>query len=98
VVLIAHPSVRGELRGALTIEMPPYTAGELYEILEDRVAQGDLPVSDSVLRFIAERLGYPRGSGSARLAIRALRRAVELALPGPASLRHAEAALALLQL
>jgi len=99
VVLVVHPSVRGELRGApLLIEMPPYSGEELYLILEDRAVQGNLPVTDRVLRFIAEKLGYPKGSGSARLAIRALRLAFQAAQPGPVSVRHAELALALLRL
>jgi len=94
VVLVVHPSVRGELRGApLLVEMPPYSAEELYLILEDRALQGDLPVTDKVLRYIAEKLGYPRGSGSARLAVRALRYALQAAQPGPVSVRHAELAL-----
>jgi len=94
VVLVVHPSVRGELRGApLLVEMPPYSAEELYQILEDRALQGELPVTDKVLRFIAEKLGYPRGSGSARLAVRALRYALQAAQPGPVSVRHAELAL-----
>jgi len=99
VVLVVHPSIRGELRGApLLIEMPPYSAEELYLILEDRALQGELPVADKVLRFIAEKVGYPRGSGSARLALRALRLAFQAAQPGPVSLRHAELAFALLRL
>jgi len=99
VVLVVHPSVRGELRGTpLLIEMPPYSAEELYLILEDRALQGELPVTDKVLRFIAEKLGYPRGSGSARLAVRALRLAFQAAQPGAVSVRHAELALALLRL
>jgi len=94
VVLVVHPSVRGELRGApLLVEMPPYSGEELYLILEDRALQGELPVTDKVLRFIAEKLGYPRGSGSARLAVRALRYALQAAQPGPVSVRHAELAL-----
>jgi len=99
VVLVAHPSIRGELRGApLLVEMPPYSAEELYLILEDRALQGELPVADKVLRFIAEKVGYPRGSGSARLALRALRLAFQAAQPGPVSVRHAELALAFLRL
>jgi len=99
VVLVVHPSIRGELRGApLLVEMPLYSAEELYLILEDRALQGDLPVTDKVLRYIAEKLGYPRGSGSARLAVRALRLAFQAAQPGPVSVRHAELALALLRL
>jgi len=97
VVLVAHPSIRGELAGAQLVEMPPYSAEELYLILEDRALQGELPVTDKVLRFIAEKVGYPKGSGSARLALRALRYALQAA-QGPVSLRHAELAFSLLEL
>jgi len=36
---------------------------ELYLVLESRAVQGSLPVTDKVQGYIAEKLGYPRGSG-----------------------------------
>ncbi len=82
VVLVGHPSIRGELAGlaGTTIDMPPYSAEELYGILEDRVVAGQLPVSEEALWEIASRLGLPKGPGSARLAITLLRLALKLAL------------------
>lgn len=97
IVLVVHPhalrapGVEGE-----AVIMPPYSAEELYGILENRVAAGGLPVSEEALWAIAEGLGHPHGPGSARLAIAALRRALELASRDgrPEVLeRHAEVAL-----
>jgi len=55
-------------------------------------------VTDNVLYCIAKRVSYPGGSGSARLALRALRYALQAAQPGAVSVRHAELALAFLRL
>jgi len=52
---------------------------ELYLILENHAVQCSLPVTEKVLRYIAEKLGYPKGSGSARLATGALRYALQAA-------------------
>lgn len=101
VVLVCHPSIKAELVGLAetTIEMPPYSKEELYAILEDRVVAGELPVSEEALEVISGKVGYPEGSGSARLAILILRKALELAAEkkDPEVLAvHVEAALKLL--
>lgn len=100
VVLTAHPSVRAELiaHGVTRIvDMPPYNAEELFVILLDRVIEGGLAVDDEALEVIARRVGWPEGPGSARIALRALRTALELA-GGRAGREHAEAALELLSI
>jgi len=56
---------------------------ELYLILENHAVQCSLPVMDKVLHYIAEKLGYPKGSGSARLAIGAPRYRCRPRSPGP---------------
>jgi len=98
VVLVVHPSARHApgVRGP-AVEMPPYSAEELFAIMEDRVIEGRLPASEDCLWEIARSLGYPHGPGSARLAIATLREALKLA-PGEAVAEHAKTALALLHL
>lgn len=98
--LVGHPSIAGELEGLADafVRMPPYSPRELYGILEDRALAGELPVSEEALWAIAGRVGYPGGSGSARLAIAALKEALKLAGGGEAGGEHAEAALARLSL
>ncbi len=97
VVLVVHPSARYApgVEGP-AVEMPPYAAEELYGILEDRVVAGQLPVSEEALWEISNRLGLPKGPGSARLAITALRLALVIAMqrhdPEVTS-KHANAAL-----
>ena len=103
VVLVIHPSIKAELAGLAetTIEMPPYSDRELYAILEDRVIQGELPVSEEALEAISRRVGYPKGSGSARISISVLRKALKLStLRGDSEVlpRHVEAAFRLLSL
>jgi len=77
VVFIAHPSIRYELFEYSILEMPPYSAAELYRILEPRAASGRLPVEEGALWEIARLVGWPKGPGSARLALYVLRLCLE---------------------
>ncbi|AWR97042.1 ORC1-type DNA replication protein [Acidianus sulfidivorans JP7] len=57
------------------IEFSPYTANELYDILQDRVkvAFQQNAVSDDAIRFIADTNGFDKGgSGNARVSIETL--------------------------
>ena len=94
-VIVGHPSIRSELIDYPLLEMPAYTTEEIYSILEDRVVLANLPVSEEALKVISSRVGRPRGPGSARLAIVALKEAIKLAVKEGTEVTERYAALAL---
>ncbi len=78
------PQVESQI--GFKLNLKPYTAEELYAILEQRATLGlrETAWSESLLRMIAEYYGYSdkgasSGDGSARRALLALRMAAELA-------------------
>jgi len=77
VILIVHPWVSLPISGVKVV-MPPYNSKEIYDIIVDRVRLGNLDADDDALLYIAEKVGYPRGSGSARVAITLVRSAIQV--------------------
>lgn len=64
------------------VEFPPYSSGELYDILQDRVimAFNENAVSEEAVRFIANVNGFDKGgTGNARVSIETLELAGKIA-------------------